>query len=343
MVSNAWTGDVERSADPAAAGRFVDRLIDERPGVIGRLAEDRPLRLAVVTVAAASPYLARVCLTDPAALDVLAQLDHRPEPVDSEPLERWKHRELLRLAARDLTGLDPLEDVGAGLSRLADDLVAAAWTRAGEPGELAVIGMGKLGGEELNYASDIDLLFVGDGDQRSVLDLVRPAWKVDLDLRPEGRSGPLVRTLASYRAYWDRWAATWEFQALLKARPIAGDTSLGAAWEGEAAARVWGRQFGADELRQLRAMKQRAEDEVARRGLTDRELKRGRGGIRDIEFAVQLLQLVHGRADPGLRQRATLPALDALAAGGYGADDDAAALAAAYRWLRTVEHRLQLW
>ncbi len=343
MVVPAWTADVERSADPSAAGRAIDRLIGEHPGLRSRLSGDRSLRVGLVTVTAASPFLARWCLTDPGAVDILADLDRRPALDAGGDLARWKRREVLRIAARDLTGRDPLADVVAALSALADDLLVAACERSDQHGALAVIAMGKLGAEELNYASDIDLLFVGDGDPRGVLDRLRPVWRTDMDLRPEGRNGPLIRTLASYQSYWDRWARTWEFQALLKARPVAGDRTVAAAWQEAAAQRVWERPFGADELREVRAMKVRAEREMSRRGLTDRELKRGRGGIRDIEFAVQLLQLVHGRADPGLRGRATVPALAALADGGYVARDDADALLGAYRWLRTVEHRLQLW
>jgi glutamate-ammonia-ligase adenylyltransferase len=148
--------------------------------------------------------------------------------------------------------------------------------------------------------------------------------------------------LGSYRAYWDRWAKTWEFQALLKARAIAGDADLGPRFEEQAAQRVWGRPFGADELSEVRRMKARAEQTVSRRGLDDRELKRGKGGIRDIEFAVQLLQLVLGRADPDLRSPSTLVALHSLTEGGYVATDDSASLEDAYRFLRNVEHRLQL-
>jgi glutamate-ammonia-ligase adenylyltransferase len=202
--------------------------------------------------------------------------------------------------------------------------------------------MGKLGGRELNYASDIDVMFVGDADPRPLLAIARNAWRVDVDLRPEGRNGPLTRSLQSYVAYWDRWADTWEFQALIKARPVAGDVALGSAFMAAASARVWGRPFGAEELRAVRAMKARAEGEVARRGQSDRELKRGPGGIRDIEFAVQLLQLVHGRADPALRSPTTLRALTELADAGYVARTDADVLTAAYRFLRAAEHRLQL-
>lgn len=309
------------------------------------------LDAALDAVVGASPWLADVCATDPLARVVLAHLD---EPVPEFPpgdpyadIRRRKQLGVLRIAARDLLGWDDVAAVGARLADLADSLIADALaeTPASSSG-LAVIALGKLGAGELNYASDVDIVLVaGDGgaDARPFLELARAAWRVDLGLRPEGRSGAVVRTLDSYRAYWSRWAESWEFQALLKARAAAGDARLAAAFTAEAAAQVWGRAFGDEDLRRLRRLKARSEAEVARRGLADREIKRGRGGIRDIEFAVQLLQLVHGRHDPALRAPATLDALDALAGGGYVAPDDAAALGDAYRFLRTVEHRLQLY
>ncbi|MHB1533885.1 MAG: [protein-PII] uridylyltransferase family protein, partial [Acidimicrobiales bacterium] len=372
--------DIERCADPAGAAARIEGVIARQPDAGARLAGDPALASALVAVTAASPWLARVCATDPAALDVLDDLDrrvdaafltgrdggdagaraaaaagarpatHHAADVDVDVgawLARWKQLEVLRVAARDLIGLDGLEAVGEALADLAGALLGAAYDHLRSRGPedaapLAVVGMGKLGARELNYASDVDLLLVGAGDPRPLLALARQTWRVDLDLRPEGRSGPLVRSLASYRAYWDRWAETWEFQSLLKGRPVAGSAELGAAFAAEAAGRVWGRPFGAEELRQVRQIKVRTEEMVARRGLSDRELKLGRGGIRDIEFAVQLLQLVHGRADPSLRVPATLAALGALADGGYVAASEAAALAGAYRFLRSAEHRLQL-
>jgi glutamate-ammonia-ligase adenylyltransferase len=352
--------EIERSADPTRAARVVERVGRAHPDAADRMDTDLALQRAVVAVGAASPWLARVCATDPAALDVLADLDcprdlaadagraagHAPATLADDGLARAKRLELLRIAARDLLGIDTVEEVGSQLSRLASGLLQLAWRQTG-PAGLAVIGLGKLGGGELNYSSDIDLVLVsppGPGvDTRPFLDAARTAWRVDLDLRPEGKAGPVARSLASYQAYWDRWADTWEFQALLKARGVAGDPALSDRFEQEASARVWGRPFGADELRQVRRLKARAEDAVTRQGLAERELKRGKGGIRDIEFAVQLLQLVHGRADPELHSPSTLPALRALARGGYVAPGDAALLEDAYLFLRTVEHRLQLY
>jgi glutamate-ammonia-ligase adenylyltransferase len=330
---------IERSAAPAAVRNALGQLRERDGDLHGRLADDAQLLDALVAVAAASRFLTRLLLSDATAIDVLADLD-APVRFDGD-LVAWKQRELLRIAARDLVGRDPLEVVVAALARLADGVLHHAATAAGSSG-LAMIGMGKLGGRELNYASDVDVMFVGDGDARQVMDVARTCFRVDADLRPEGRNGPLTRSLESYQAYWDRWAQPWEFQALLKARPVAGDAELGAAFAERAATEVWRRPFGADEIRSLRDMKARAEDVVARKGLATREIKLGPGGIRDIEFAVQLLQLVHGRADPALRGANTLDVLHELASAGYVDQRDAAELASAYRFLRTVEHRLQL-
>ncbi len=339
---------VATSAVPSRAGAAVRRLLGARPDLAERLGPDAVT--ALMAVVGASRSLSRVLDADPAALDVLVDLERRPDEAaaDGSALLVWKRRELLRIAARDLTGRDPLTVTAAALARLGDDVLAAAVRLAGAE-DLVVIGMGKLGGAELNYASDIDVLFVGEGDPddlarraRRVLDLARPCFRMDADLRPEGRDGPLVRSVASYAAHWRRWAQPWERQALLKARPVAGDAALGRAWTAAAADALWSRPVDADDIRAVRDMKRRAEAEVSRRGLTDREIKRGPGGIRDIEFAVQLLQLVHGRLDPALRSPTTLRALVELQGAGYVALDDADQLGAAYRFLRRVEHVLQL-
>ena len=279
-------------------------------------------------------------------------------------------RRLLRLAARDLTGAEPIEAVMAELADLATAAlegalaIALADLPAGSAAcRLAVIAMGKCGGRELNYASDVDVIFVAepvsaDEDESAALrtatllasGMIRVCsqstpegalFPVDPNLRPEGRSGPLVRTLASHLAYYQRWAKTWEFQALLKARPAAGDIELGAAYLAALEPMVWQAAQRDDFVADVQAMRRRVigslpADEAGR------ELKLGPGGLRDIEFAVQLLQLVHGRADPALRVPSTLEALAALAAGGYVGRVDAASLAAAYRFLRGVEHLLQL-
>lgn len=341
---------IERSAAPPSVQAALDRMAEHRPGLDAELRTDERLLHALVAVLGASRALTRLLEQDDRAFDVLRHLD-RPVEVDGpsvEHLGRAKQRELLRIAARDLTGRDDLEATGAALAALAAAVLDGACTVVGTD-RLAVIGMGKLGGGELNYSSDIDVLFVGEGPRdeleaaaREVMAVARTCFRVDANLRPEGRDGPLVRSLESYVAYWSRWADPWEFQALLKAVPVAGDRQLGTRWFGAAQDAVWSRRMSADDLRSLRAMKARAEAEVTRRGLAHRELKRAPGGIRDIEFTVQLLQLVHGHGDVDLRSPTTLTALDELACAGYVEPDDADTLAGAYRLLRAVEHRLQL-
>lgn len=279
---------------------------------------------------------------------------------------------VLALAARDLTDARPTDLLPRVCEQLADLAGAAleaalAVARAelappapgaggAEPCRLAVIGMGKCGARELNYVSDVDVIFItADGDDpalatrlaRRTCALIAgpgsepPLWEVDTALRPDGKSGPLVRSLGSARSYYDRWADPWEFQALLKARPIAGDAGVGAAFVGLAADRVWQIAGRPGFVEGVQAMRARVVAGIPA-GQADRQVKLGVGGLRDIEFTVQLLQLVHGRGDTALRQADTLGALGALAAGSYIGRDAAHRLDQAYRWLRVVEHRLQL-
>ncbi len=222
--------------------------------------------------------------------------------------------------------------------------------------------MGKCGGRELNYVSDVDVIFVAEAregvpEQQALQAATRLAahmmrlcsdttregtiWPVDANLRPEGRNGPLVRTLASHLAYYQRWAKTWEFQALLKARPVAGDAELGAAYAEAVAPLVWQAAERENFVADVQQMRRRVIEAIPATEL-DRQLKLGPGGLRDVEFSVQLLQLVHGRTDPALRSPNTLEALAELSAGGYVGRADAASLDTAYRFLRAMEHRIQL-
>ena len=339
---------VERSADPDRVRGSLDRIGRAWLEHMHALDDDGATRL--VAVLAASRSLAELLERDELALGVIADPSVRA-PLDADQPVAWKHRELLRIAALDLTGAARLEATTSALSAMARDVLQHACDATADASRtrLAVLGMGKLGGDELNYASDVDVLFVGEGDPqdlerraRAILELAGRSFRVDASLRPEGRDGPLVRSLASYESYWERWAQPWERQALLRAVPVAGDGDLGAEWMAAVARLLWGQAFTADDLRHVRALKVRAEEAVRRRGDAEREVKRGPGGIRDIEFAAQLLQLVHGRVDEELRTPNTFVALDALAAGGYVAPEDAAQLAAAYRLLRRIEHVLQL-
>ncbi|HEX8006056.1 MAG TPA: bifunctional [glutamine synthetase] adenylyltransferase/[glutamine synthetase]-adenylyl-L-tyrosine phosphorylase, partial [Trebonia sp.] len=294
-------------------------------------------------------------------------------------------RRLLHLAARDQAGLATVEEVATELADIAAAVLEAALATAraelppgGAACRLAVIAMGKCGGRELNYASDVDVIFVAEPaaepvvtpaaepDDNSKIEREQQALRtasrlasgliqvcerstpegsifpVDPNLRPEGRNGPLVRTLASHLAYYDRWAKTWEFQALLKARPVAGDAELGRRYADAVTPLVWQASRRENFVEDVQAMRRRVEATLPR-NQAGRELKLGPGGLRDIEFAVQLLQLVHGRTDERLHAQATLPALAALAAGGYVGRADAEDLDAAYRFLRRTEHLLQLY
>ncbi|MEO6999972.1 MAG: bifunctional [glutamine synthetase] adenylyltransferase/[glutamine synthetase]-adenylyl-L-tyrosine phosphorylase [Terracoccus sp.] len=281
-------------------------------------------------------------------------------------------RGLLRIAALDVTARDPLAEmpaVGEALAELAEAALEAALVIAREefgPGHeqcrLAIIGMGKTGGGELNYVSDVDVIFVAepaDGVDEEVALRIGTAlaaatmracsaptpegslWPVDAALRPEGKQGPLVRTIASHRAYYERWAKTWEFQALLKAWVSAGDRELGLRYKAEIGPLVWEAAGRENFVEDVQAMRRRVENHVPPNEAA-RQLKLGPGGLRDVEFSVQLLQLVHGRTDPGLRSATTLEALASLARGGYVGRDDAAALDRDYRHLRCLEHRIQL-
>jgi glutamate-ammonia-ligase adenylyltransferase len=295
--------------------------------------------------------------------------DAAPERV--RDLRLAYRRAILDLAGRDLGDALPAEEVAAELADIAAAVLTAALAVAvaGQPSSaapcrLSVIALGKAGGGELNYVSDVDVVFVAepvgpedrpgaDRTERATLSsatrvaaaLMRicheAAWEVDAALRPEGKAGALVRTLAGHEAYYRQWASTWEFQALLKMRPVAGDPHLGRAYVEALWPLVWKAGDRPGFVAEVQAMRRRVEANIPP-AHTERELKLGPGGLRDVEFAVQLLQMVHGRADATLRVGGTLPALMALSAGGYVGRRDAATLIASYRFLRTVEHRLQL-
>lgn len=306
---------------------------------------------------------------------------HADEPVaslpDAEAVDALRveyRRILLRLASRDLAHHLGIDDAAAEISDLAaatlDGALAVARARVGESAHLArlaVIAMGKCGGHELNYISDVDVVYAYEpavlesgelADEGAALraatqlasQLMRicsdhtregTIWPVDANLRPEGSQGPLVRTLASHQGYYEKWAKTWEFQALLKARPVAGDRDLGRRYCEMVAPLVWSAAGRDGFVADVQAMRRRVVDHIPAHE-AERQLKLGSGGLRDVEFAVQLLQLVHGRADPSLREGATLSALARLTDGGYVGREDGEKLHEAYAFLRTLEHRIQL-
>ena len=355
--------------------------------------------------------------------------DERSAAPRADALRTGYRRCLLGIAARDLTGTTGLGQTAAELADLAGATLQAALDIAVEEDpaaaavcRLAVIAMGKCGGRELNYVSDVDVVFVAEprnpadprnptesrdpaesrnpgdpADPRNPTESRDPAesrnpgdpadprnpaesrnpgeprdpaadavavqaatrlaarlmrlcsdttregviWPVDANLRPEGKNGPLVRTLGSHLAYYQRWAKTWEFQALLKARPVAGDADLGRAYLDAVTPLVWHAADRENFVPDVQQMRQRVIDSIPVAEV-ERELKLGPGGLRDVEFSVQLLQLVHGRADSSLRSPNTLAALADLSAGGYVGRADAASLDEAYRFLRSMEHRIQL-
>ncbi|QAV29428.1 bifunctional [glutamine synthetase] adenylyltransferase/[glutamine synthetase]-adenylyl-L-tyrosine phosphorylase [Micrococcus luteus] len=311
-------------------------------------------------------------------------------------LRRAYRRQLAAIALRDLDSAEPtaaMPSVGRWLADLAGATVDAALAvsravlteREGsvvDRLDLAVIGMGKCGAGELNYISDVDVVFVhelldpdpeaageagadgADGEASDAVDGTRAAvlaaelaagigrviqaaapepglWEVDANLRPEGKDGALSRTLDSHAEYYRRWAHGWEFQALLKARPIAGSADLGARYLERIWPRVWESSAREGFVDSVRAMRSRVLETIAP-AEREREIKLGSGGLRDVEFTAQLLQLVHGRADESIRVRGTLDAVRALHEASYISTRDAAAFDEHYRWLRTLEHRIQL-
>lgn len=377
------------TADPDLALQGLVRLLEAQP-------EDTPRRELVDTLIAAKPLRDRLLGVLGASAALGDHLARHPrdwhalvmyEPRDLHPgVEEFERglaeatdpvalrvayrRCLLSIAARDVCGTTDLAQTAAELADLATATLRAALAIAGAAApddaalcRLAVIAMGKCGGHELNYISDVDVIFVGEAvegadEGKAVRAATKLAahmmricsettvegsiWPVDANLRPEGRNGPLVRTLASHLAYYQRWAKTWEFQALLKARPVAGDLALGTEYVDALEPLVWKAAERENFVPDVQKMRRRVVENIPVAEI-DRELKLAPGGLRDVEFAVQLLQLVHGRADTSLRSGTTLVALEALAAGGYVGREDAARLDDAYRFLRTMEHRIQLY
>ncbi len=303
-------------------------------------------------------------------------------------LRRFKRREMLRIGTRDILGAAPLEITVSELSHLADAVMEAtlalAWgecrakygipmeeTPDGRnPAAFAVIGMGKLGGRELNYSSDIDVMFVysAEGEvlapkrkktpmtaheffnrlSEQIIEIIGAktkegyVFRIDLRLRPEGETGPLSRSLESYETYYATWGEAWEKLALIKARPMAGDAKLGEDFMAMTRPFVYPKQVHPADLEEIRHLKKRIESKLVLQGATYKEVKLGYGGIREIEFSVQLLQLMHAGANKRLRNPNTLSLLDDLQAAGYVNPPESQGLQEAYRFLRRVEHFLQI-
>ncbi|MFF7048916.1 bifunctional [glutamine synthetase] adenylyltransferase/[glutamine synthetase]-adenylyl-L-tyrosine phosphorylase [Streptomyces griseorubiginosus] len=373
------------TADPDLALHGLVRLLEAQSDreLLDTVIAAKPLRDRLLGVLGASAALAEHLARHPRdwhALVTYEPSDLHPgvaeferglsEATDPVSLRVAYRRCLLSIAARDVCGTTDIAETAAELADLATATLRAALAMAGAAApedadmcRLAVIAMGKCGGHELNYVSDVDVIFVAEtadgADEGKALRAATKLashmmricsettvegsiWPVDANLRPEGRNGPLVRTLSSHLAYYQRWAKTWEFQALLKARPVAGDLELGESYVEALQPLVWKAAERENFVTDVQKMRRRVVENIPVAEL-DRQLKLGPGGLRDVEFAVQLLQLVHGREDGSLRSGTTLNALQALAAGGYVGRADAAQLDEAYRFLRSMEHRIQLY
>ncbi len=374
------------SADPDRAitnlGRWTDAA-GSRTAAYRMLAADPEAVRSLLLVFAASQFFADLLIKTPEYLEVVTNpaIRDRARGADAlasdlerrvgiaktpnarrDALRRFKPPEVLRIGVRDLLGLADMAETARAISDFADESVRMAFRicadELGIPdAPLAVLALGKLGGRELNYASDIDLVFVHDDAMPQVQatrlgEAIRDAlaratdagfvFRVDLRLRPEGRFGPVSRSLGACRAYYESWAEPWERQALMKARFVAGNTGVGAAFARMAEEFVYPARVDEAFVATIQGGKRRLEEKIARAGEADVNVKEGVGGIRDVEFAVQLLQLVAGGTNPDVRGGNTLAALEALAHAGLLSGEERETLADSYCFLRTVEHRLQI-
>jgi glutamate-ammonia-ligase adenylyltransferase len=393
-----------RCADPDMALNNLDRYFTSAGGeAMPLLMEGRARSLeTVLQLFGTSQFFSDLLITNPDFLEML-RIPLRSSPSRAEMLEhlrgevegayedfnvlrafrRFRQKQLLRIGTNDIIRDRPLEEITRDISRVADTALEIAletaqqniskrfgvpFTDADEPARCVIMGFGKLGGKELNYSSDIDLMFLYDEDGhtrgsrittianddyfgRVCTEVVRllsfhtdrgQAYRVDLRLRPEGQRGALARSLASTLAYYDTMGRTWERQALIKVRPVAGDTKLGEEFLRLIEPFVYRRYLGVAEIGEIKALKRRIEHKSGQFGESDTEVKTGLGGIRDVEFTIQFLQLLNGGDLPGIRQRNTLKAMLALEKAGCLTDLEYRVLDDTYRFLRKVEHRLQL-
>ena len=376
--------DLSKVADPDNALLLLVRIADQRDKNLDKVLKDDDARLRLLQVLGSSNGLGEHLVTYPedvlvfleesainkaSSKDELIQIFTKASKTSRANLVREYRKVLLGLASRDICNKWPLRDVAAELADAADAILQSALNTAIEKNpelakqfKLAIIAMGKAGGQELNYVSDVDVIFTAEPSNgveeqvaisaatkiaTEVMQYISVAndggeiWEVDAALRPEGKAGPLVRTVEQHVAYYQRWASTWEFQALLKARFSAGNLALGNKYLDEITPFVWQAASKENFVDDVQKMRKRVEENIDNR-IGERELKLAPGGLRDVEFAVQLLQLVHGRSDVMVRSPNTLEALDQLATWGYIGREDAATFSTAYTFLRTLEHRIQL-
>lgn len=392
-----------RSADPDLALNHLERVFGTPHGAAqlpALLANSARGLDGLLQLLAVSQFFADTFVTYPEAFDLIRAAPRRNPTTDELTAElkavvdactddagtllafrRFRHLHMLRIGANDILRERALEEVTRELARVADSSIKIALatamktvgkrfglpTAGGVPARIAGFAFGKLGGDELNYSSDIDLMFVYDRDGetnkksgaitnaefygRVVTELVRLlssvtdrgfAYRVDLRLRPEGNAGPLARSLDSTVSYYDSRGRTWERQALIKLRPVAGDRDLRKEVMAAIEPFVYRKYFSFSEINEVKALKRKMEQHATRSGIDDTDVKTGRGGIRDVEYTVQFLQLLNGGDLPAVRQRNTLLALDALEIAGCLNPQETYLLSDAYRFLRRTEHRLQL-
>ena len=378
----------ERAA-PSAAGleHALDSLVERRLDALAAIAPlDPSTRAALRPLAVASDFALDVLrrqpalLADPHAFPAFPALAADAPDAAMAALRRWRCAASTVLIARDVDAVDEVEATLAGSTRIAEAALQGALAQAeaefeprfgtvrdaaGREQRLVVFALGKLGGGELNFSSDVDLVYAyprgGSSDGARALDaepyFVRLgqrlaqllnettvdgfSHRVDLRLRPFGDSGRLALSFDAMEAYFQREGRDWERYAWLKARPVAGDLAAGESLIDALRPFVYRRYLDFTALDSLREMKAMIEAEVARKDMAD-DLKRGPGGIREVEFLVQAIQLIRGGREPALRRRGLLPALSALAGAGHLPAATAQRLAEAYRFLRRVENRVQM-
>ena len=345
----------ERLARVLATSRYATDLLLEAPESVSLLADDADLQ----------PRPASALMAE-----VLSVVERHDEPESAvAAIRSIRRRELFRIAVAELLQVADPEQAGRSLTDVAvaalEGALRVARSAVDPEGsvDFAVIGMGRFGGQELGFASDIDVMFVYDPrpgvDDEAALraaaaiaeELRRllmapsgdPPLDIDADLRPEGKQGPLVRSLGSYAAYYERWSSTWEAQALLRAAMVAGDESLGAAFLGIIDHLRWIDPLTDDDVTEVRRLKARMESERLPRGADPNlHTKLGRGGLSDVEWVVQLLQMRHSADIPTLRTTSTLDALEAARQAGLIVDRDAAELAAAWRMATAIRNAVML-
>jgi glutamate-ammonia-ligase adenylyltransferase len=395
--------DLPACADPDRALNNLERFVRaaRNPLSIGTLFErDLEAMPILLQIFAASQHLSDVLINEPECFDLLRLTEGTPtarqmlvDDITAEvvaldrdaavlrALRRFKRRETLRIAYGDILRGQPLKVVALQISYLADAILEAALRAAGQklgeqrgtpmtpdgkPARFVVLGMGKLGGLELNYSSDIDLIFLYDEDgktdgRRSISNReffeqlgremsrlvterteLGSVYRVDLRLRPEGERGPMVVSLEAAMRYYDLRGRTWERQAFIKARPVAGSPELGREFLERLTPWIYRRYLTSADISGIKALKRRIEQQTHRAGADDREVKTGHGGIRDVEFVIQFLQLLNGGSLPEVRTGNTLEALARLEQVGCLTNQERTLLEENYSFLRKVEHRLQI-